>query len=596
LEESFRNDYLKDASGRIETIRETVNNLLFASASERTPALQAVLRESHAVKSGAGFYGLTDVETAAHALEDLAARYLKDQTVEGDYSDLMAGIGLLSAAFYLPRGSGPEGDDKQQSLIVSDRTLVDAWRRGEHFYRVDCQIDNEEPMPYARAFLLQSQLEARFTLHRSFPALTGNELPADGGREYRRLLFLLSSRLESGEILKAVNRDRVTGTGIVLLDFAEARELLAGGGLPETSAAETVSESGIPVPETTLDELKSLARELRSRIGGIRAGLSTPEDLVILADRMEITLEEVRSVRAARLFGEFPPWARDLAAGRGKHLHMEITGGQFYLNRALSPLILDILRQLVRNTVAHGLESPDERIEAGKPGTGLAVLGLAREKGLVTLEYHDDGRGFDETQLQPGETLKDRLTRSGFSTAGTADLTAGRGVGLDFVARTVTDQLGGILEFRNDPGSGFTVLISFPDRESHFSLFLFRYRDEVYGLPGKNIEDFYPIDRKKLKMNRNSGICYGLYQDRYYPLYSLNIPCRNPDSLSGSSSLIVLRHWGRRVLLPADELVLKEDFPEGEIVIGEPVKPHVYRVEPRPGLPGFLYLSPALAG
>lgn len=595
-ETSFRDDYLKDAATRIEQIREAVNGLLFSSVEERTLLFQELMRNTHAVKSGAGFYGMEEVQARAHALEDMAAGYLKGEIdPDGDFSDLMTGAGLLSAAFYSPPGVSTESEVPGEE-DETERRLVSAWRRGERFWRLFCRIDPDEPMPYARAFLLQSHLEARFTLHRSYPPLTGENPPSDAGKEFRQVLFLLSTRLNEAEIFKAVNRDRIASVDLDLLDFAGARELCSGSQETTVSDEEEDPSDRIPVPEATLDELKSLARELRTRIEGVQKGVLAPRELGVLADRMEITLEEVRSVRAFRIFAGFPPWARDLAAGEGKALHLDISGGQFYLNRSLAVPLQNVLRQLIRNTVAHGLEAPEERLAAGKPGTGLAALNLSRDRGRVTVVYQDDGRGFDPSLLEPGESLRDRLVRSGFTTAPMAGLHAGRGVGLDLVAETVEENLSGTLDMESEPGSGFTVTLSFPDRESLFPLFLFRYRDEVYGLPGRNVEDFYPLERNNLKINRNSGVCYGLYRDRYYPLYIFGSPCRQQAAFRGSSSLIVLRHWGRKVLLPADELVLKEDFPEGEVVIGEAVRPHVYRVEPRPGLPGFLYLSPALAG
>lgn len=235
----------------------------------------------------------------------------------------------------------------------------------------------------------------------------------------------------------------------------------------------------------------SVLRECATRVGALREhagggpGLPSAVDslhraLVGCADRMDRELrqahdvaERLRLVPVSSIVPDLEGAARDVAAVQGKRVHLEVDGGRLRLDAPLLSAVQDALRQIVRNAVAHGLESPPDRLAAGKPAGGRIRLQVTRHGGEVTFRCTDDGRGIDldavRQQLGAGvrapalddEQVLERLSRGGVSTAAAVSEVSGRGIGLDLVHDTAT-RLGGRVEIRTAAGSGTTVGLTTP--------------------------------------------------------------------------------------------------------------------------------------
>jgi two-component system chemotaxis sensor kinase CheA len=202
------------------------------------------------------------------------------------------------------------------------------------------------------------------------------------------------------------------------------------------------------------------------------------------ADQVERELDEVRGraerlrlVPASSIFTVLHRAVRDAADAQGKRVHFEGRGGDLRLDPQVLTLAGSALLHVVRNAVAHGIETDAARVAAGKPGEGRVLVEVERRGRYVSFRCTDNGRGFDlgavrraaeeRGLLVPGgippddRTLMDLVLRGGISTSPTVTEVAGRGIGLD-VARDVADRLGGDVTVRTDVGLGAVVELVLP--------------------------------------------------------------------------------------------------------------------------------------
>ncbi len=198
---------------------------------------------------------------------------------------------------------------------------------------------------------------------------------------------------------------------------------------------------------------------------------------------MNALIEEIRNgtlalrmVPVGETFSRFRRVVRDTASSLGKEVNFEIVGGDAELDKSMVEKIADPLMHLVRNSLDHGLEPPQERIAAGKPPVGKLVLSAQHETGAILIRIEDDGRGINrervlqrawnkglvETGVVPvDDAINMLIFEPGFSTAEQVTNLSGRGVGMDVVKRNI-ESLRGTIKLVSNPGKGLIVDIRLP--------------------------------------------------------------------------------------------------------------------------------------
>ncbi|WP_293998185.1 chemotaxis protein CheA [Sphaerotilus sp.] len=216
-----------------------------------------------------------------------------------------------------------------------------------------------------------------------------------------------------------------------------------------------------------------------------------------LVQRARDSVLALRMVPIHQTFSRFQRVVRDVGKALGKEVALEILGGDTELDRTMVDAIADPLMHLVRNSLDHGLEPPDERQTRGKLPRGLLRLQARQEAGSVVIEVSDDGRGLDGPRIlakatarglvAPGATLDESqihalLFEPGFSTAEQVTELSGRGVGMDVVRRQVESLRGQIL-LHSTPGAGTRVQIRLPLTLAIIDGFLTQVGGVDYVLP-----------------------------------------------------------------------------------------------------------------
>jgi two-component system chemotaxis sensor kinase CheA len=252
---------------------------------------------------------------------------------------------------------------------------------------------------------------------------------------------------------------------------------------------EKVADSGsIRVSVEKIDELMNTVGELvitqamLSQLGSKLEG-NTAEKLRAGLAQLERNMRELQeSVMRVRMlpinvvFSRFPRMVRDLAQRLGKQIELKLTGEQTELDKTVLEKIGDPLVHLVRNSIDHGIETPEKRIAAGKSPAGTVHLDACHRGGNIAVEVGDDGGGLDKDRILAkardrglvgandvltDEQIYDLIFLPGFSTAEKTTDVSGRGVGMDVVRRNIK-ELGGKIELRSEYGKGSRTIITLP--------------------------------------------------------------------------------------------------------------------------------------
>lgn len=244
------------------------------------------------------------------------------------------------------------------------------------------------------------------------------------------------------------------------------------------------------------------------------------EEFGKLAKRMNFVTSELqmqvlkmRMIPVEKVFKKFPRIVRSLARDLGKEVDLKIFGEETELDRSVVDEIGDPLIHLIRNAMDHGLETPDDRIAAGKPGTGTLVLAAVHEGNSIIISIKDDGRGIDTDRvgrkaIEKGLITEDQLAAMsqremfdliflpGFSTKDKASDLSGRGVGMD-VVKTNIKKLNGLIEIKSEKGLGSEFILRLPLTLAIIQSLLVEVEGEIYSIPLASVLETLRVDQRE---------------------------------------------------------------------------------------------------
>jgi two-component system chemotaxis sensor kinase CheA len=282
--------------------------------------------------------------------------------------------------------------------------------------------------------------------------------------------------------------------------------------------------------------------------------------------------EAVMSIRMMPMdyvFSRFPRMVRDLATKLGKKVDFITHGAATELDKGLIERIIDPLTHLVRNSIDHGIETPEVRRASGKSEVGKLSLSASHQGGNIIIEVSDDGAGLNRDKIlakarQQGFPLHEDMADNdvwqlifapGFSTAETVTDISGRGVGMDVVKRNIS-AMGGVVEIRSLKGFGTTISVSLPLTLAILDGMSVKVGDEIYILPlGYVLESLQPasIDVKEISGQGRVIKVRGEYLP-LIPLYQVfGIEPRFTHPSEGIA--VILESEGRKAALLVDDLV-----------------------------------------
>jgi two-component system chemotaxis sensor kinase CheA len=339
--------------------------------------------------------------------------------------------------------------------------------------------------------------------------------------------------------------------------------------------AAKVGES-VRVPAERLDELMDRVGELviaQSRLSQVANGgsdlvlRSVSEEIERLADELRDTMMVLRMVPVASLFGRFRRLVHDLSRDTGKTIELTTEGEATEVDKTVMERLADPMVHLIRNACDHGLETPEERLAAGKPAAGQVRLSAHQAGGEVMITIRDDGRGIDRERvrakaeaqglIQPGQTLSDQdllqmIFHPGFSTAAQVTNLSGRGVGMDVVKRTI-ESLRGAIDISSVPGEGSTVVLRIPLTLAIIEGLLVRVGTGRYVIPLAAVEECLELNLEEDLRSR--GRSFITLRERLVPFLRLREMFATGTKPDTYQKIVVIATGAERVGLVVDQII-----------------------------------------
>ena len=284
---------------------------------------------------------------------------------------------------------------------------------------------------------------------------------------------------------------------------------------------------------------------------------------------LQESVMSIRMIPMSIVFSRFPRMLRDLASKLGKKVDFVTQGEATELDKGLVEKITDPLTHLVRNSCDHGIESPADRVAAGKSETGTITLSASHQGGSIVIEVRDDGRGMSRSKIlskarERGLDVSDQMSDSevwqlifapGFSTADVVTDVSGRGVGMDVVKRNIT-ALNGTVDIDSAEGYGMKVSVRLPLTLAIMDGMSVGVGGEVYILPLSSVVESFQVKGDAVS-TVGQGSQLVKVRDEYMPVVELEKLFQVPrfDFDRQCDIMVVVEADGSRVALLVDELL-----------------------------------------
>lgn len=375
----------------------------------------------------------------------------------------------------------------------------------------------------------------------------------------------------------------------------------------KAAAAAPPAETTVRVDTKRLDQIMNMVGELvlvRNRLLSLGINLNDENmskaiaNLDVVTGDLQGAVMKTRMQPIKKVFGRFPRVVRDLARSLKKDIALELKGEETDLDKNLVEALADPLVHLVRNSVDHGIEMPDDRVAAGKPARGTVTLAASQEGDHILLTIDDDGKGMDpeklkEIAIRRGVLDADAAARMsdveafnlifapGFSTKTEISDISGRGVGMD-VVKTKINQLNGSVSINSELGKGTRLEIKVPLTLAILPTLMIIVGEQTFALPLSSVNEIINMDLSKT--NTVDGQLTMIVRSKAIPLFYLREWLRRvPGEIDRATGHVVVVQIGtQQVGFVVDSLIGQE-----EVVI----KPLDALLQGTPGMAGATITS-----
>lgn len=581
-----------------ETMLEQLDDILLVSEREKSISddnIGSIFRITHTIKGSAAMMSFEGISELAHAVEDVfyilrdapeklniifdsifdlvfqTSDFLKKevekiQESDGEYQEDSpdALIKQLRSQAALLKGEAAPESPRSKSTAESNVQPGEGELCVHVFFADDCQMEN------MRAFMLMTQLKNACISLRSEPEnperdSTCSETiikngfyiycrPADSVDEIRQVIES-ALNIKSYEILEA-SAPAVSGgeakptqgaAGVgereALADVSATPAQVAG-----KPAAKSTKQSLISVNQSKLDQLMDLVGEIvtaESMVArnpdllGLRLDNFSKSfrELRKLTDELQDVVMAIRMVPLQGTFHKMDRIVRDMSKKLEKKAELIMAGGDTEVDKTINDAIVDPLMHMVRNSMDHAIEDPEDRRKAGKSETGKITLSARNVGGEILIDVSDDGCGLDAEKLlakaeksgiltKPASAYSEKeafglIMLAGFSTNTQVTEFSGRGVGMDVVRKNI-EQVGGTISINSTKGQGTTFTIKIPLTLAIVDGMNIAVGDTVFTLPIASISQSFKITSSDQVFCSTNGMEMIMLRGECYPIVRLN--------------------------------------------------------------------------
>ncbi len=496
-------------------------------------------------------------------------------------------------------------------------SLIESRDQGKNIFGVTVNIQESCILKAARAFLVFKGIEDVGEISVSDPSTQDIE-DEKFDLSFSMIVTTEESKEKIGEIINHVSEIESVDVGEFDLDSVDTGSEKAMDDAPDTSSAEETAAVAKPADKDVSASPKAssgaaaaaqggkkpagkpaIARTVRVDIDKLDVLMNLVSELIIaknslisaatseraesgnvneqieylesVTTNLHESVMKVRMVPLESTLQKFPRMIRDLNRSLGKKMELTMTGEDTEMDRTVVDEIGDPLMHLLRNSADHGLETPEERVAAGKPETGQIFLRAYQDGNNVVIEVGDDGRGIDVESVkrraiergvitpEQGEAMSEKaiiglLFNAGFSTAKVVSEISGRGVGLD-VVKSKVESLNGEVDVRTKLGEGSTWIIRLPMTLAIIQALMVKVGGETYAIPLDSIqiiEDVAP-DEIKLVQNREVINLRGSVTPLIRLSKSLEVESNQPED--ANMVVVIVKKGEQQAGLVIDEML-----------------------------------------
>jgi two-component system chemotaxis sensor kinase CheA len=565
--------------GFISETNESLNILdadlvKFEREPEELETLKRIFRVMHTIKGTCGFLGLPRLEKVAHAGEDVLVRYRDGELKASAYSVtlILKCVDRIRSLINNLEANGVEGVGDDAELIQDLRKLASA-------------TDGVVVTPKSGDLFPSRAMELSEGLPLAID--TAAAVANVGGQEGGSGVAVVPVASEQSAVLQA-------GSNVGLSTASKLEPKLA----EEKKSDAASANHSIRVNVQVLENMMNLVSEMvltRNQLLQMVRGRSDSEFLEPLQRLSRVTSDLQEGVMKTRMqpignaWQKLPRIIRDLAIASGKKIDLQLSGAETELDRQILEMIGDPLLHMVRNSADHGLESPTERLAAGKPEVGTILLSAFHQGGHIIMEIKDDGRGLNtalirrkiverglasanEVSNMPDHEVHKYIMHAGFSTAEKITNVSGRGVGMD-VVRANIEKIGGTVDFRSVQGKGTAFTIKIPLTLAIVAALIVESGGERFAIPQIAVNELVSTGAGSMhKVEFVKGAAVLRLRGQLLPLIKLrdvlNLPDKNECDASDRDGFVVVTQVGNKVF----GIVVDGIYDTEEIVV-KPVAP-----------------------
>ncbi len=618
LDDSIREDFLAEAGEIVEKLSEELVEI------ERTPddkdLLNSIFRGFHTIKGGAGFLNVVPLVDLCHATEEAFDAMRKGElTLDAEIMDAVlqaldligdmlqsvsageapepAPAGLTDTIRgFIGKGGAPAPAPAPEPVAAPPVHEAPPAPAAEEIDPIEAEFD--QIVAQARAEQVETELPAA-----PAPAAAASDEITDD--EFEALLDQLQGSGSAAHLgsadpapesvepegSSASSGPVQSGENVTPLPQPEAPDPAAGPAGGERTAARAgngqktaTAESSVRVNVSRLDAVMNLVGELvlvRNRLTNLGSNLGNDElnkavaNLDLVTADLQNGVMQTRMQPIRKVFSRFPRLARDAARSLKKDIELTMSGEDTDLDKNLVEALADPLVHLVRNSMDHGIEPPDEREAQGKPRGGKVHLAAQQEGEHIMITVSDDGRGMDPEKLKlravekgvisvdAAEKLSrtdcfDLIFHAGFTTCDKVSDISGRGVGMD-VVKTRIGSLNGNVEIESEVGKGTTVSVRVPLTLAILPTLMVRLSSNTYAFPLSQVIEVFSLSSEKV--HQVSGRDVIMVRGKPLPVVFLSRLLDHPSQQGEAAAVyvVVLQVGSNAVGFVTDDVLGQEE-------------------------------------
>ena len=543
-------------------------------------SIHSIFRVMHTIKSSSAMMDINGLSSLAHKLEDLFSYYRENmdklEHPEPDLFDLLFAasdfiaqeLEQMNREDYAPgdtsvleqmtddflghvsreeekdsgKGGKTQGEEegKEELPVIPELFVSKSGTVVNVTLEEGCRMEN------IRAFMLVRSITGLCTLVETYP----ENLEKQGeSAQYieGHGVFIRFESSDKEKVLETLRKGLFVAQCRVLAD-SQPQDTAAATQKAAPERENTDSREGefMEVRTERLDYLQNLASELllqmqvlenelkRNGMEDLESGLG--HQISLLVGQIERSVMEMRLVPVSRIVPKLKRALRDICRDQKKEADLVVRCSDVEADKSVVDYVSEALLHILRNAVDHGIESPEERLAAGKDRRGKITFSADNVAGELRMTISDDGKGIDEERVrerarQKGlfasadeeydpQKIREFILYPGFSTNEKVTEYSGRGVGLD-VVKNIMEDVGGNLSIRSTIGQGSAFSISVPLNLASIECVRFRVGQYRFSIPARHVYHFLEYESFRGQIREINGRDYILYEDRMMPLINL---------------------------------------------------------------------------